>query len=611
MRSLKAIQNSKLGIVGFNPPVSIVAFENYSGTLDQHNFGAGLREGFIQSDEGKIVWSGILHINEDSTFDLCVKPNGENEIEVVKWKDLPPFFTVFDGGYEPLVFEKVNELLDDLIEFGELVQVRCHFESNEKYQSISGKWSNQENIKALAEIFIGFETNTGLLDQQVVLIEFELFETVYFAIAFHEESFDDGIIISLTSHFYQQRNRIGRRIPIEPIEIDGFTILEVSDFGMKVSVNSSHAPDTARFQIKIHDYGLEFGVVYRRNLSTDETIMGLHLEDYSPDARKAWQSFLMVHQYPLLQNRKPENHDDIWKLLDESGYLANTRKSVEDRSSTAIEEIVKINKSSIEREWHFVDASGPGMGQTVIGYSNEQPVCTIGVSKAFGKVWTAQTAAMIDKPELMPFTRSVYSWRTRFILQQPDADYHLAFFLKNKKFLDRFFRKFLITRSVDDQEKIVWDEYFFYWLIEGSEHGLTGMKTGEPANGGLVNQFLKLKNALTEGEMPGELTVNDNTLNISCRPFTHMAQYLNSVITCVSQPENLDDILAKKAPVTVLATKSPFDFETVSLPKSIGVFGGHEEVIWVAPRSLLPDFLQNSLKALEAMSRKYSSRRVA
>jgi hypothetical protein len=549
----------------------------------------------------------VVNLLADGSFDLCVSPTlGAAKDEVLRWKDLPPFFTIFDGGYDSISRDKVNELLEDLIAFHELVSVRCHFELNNKSHSVRGKWGDQENLKTLSEILIDWDFNQKLEPQQLVLIEIELFETVYFVIGIYEESDQEGVVLSLTSHFYQQRNRVGRRIPIDPIIIDGFKILEVSDFGMKVSAMANLVDGKDEISLVINDYALPFGITYRKTISSEEHHLGVYILDHSPEARKAWQGFLLEHQYPLLRYRKPTDYNNIWSLYSKTGYLIDE-----------VELIENLFREKVNDEWTFVDSVGPACGATVLNMGSDGPIATIGVTKAFGGFWAAQSAAVIDSPDNLKFTRSIYSWRTRFILQQIDSRYHLAFFLKNKPFLDRFFRKFYLSRDEKTRESIVWEEWIFYSVIKTpspqnkiSNSSIDHNRTINPA---LLESSKYI--ALLKSDLHEDVTVNNgpNYFVLNARPFIHIAQYFNVAFTNQhTDVRELQRIFANQPAFTILSSTAldKSALEIIS-GKETSVIGGHEEVTWACPRQELPNFLQNSLKSLEIMIRKYSSRTAA
>ncbi len=594
----KTIQNLKLRLNRMNTDLPILAFDNYSGVFEGREIEKGEYQAEISNEIHGLLWSGIVQVAENGVFDLCVAPNGSDVSEILRWRDLPHFFSVFDGGYTSISEEKISELLDDLVTFRTLVKIRCHFELNGEQQSINGIWGDQESLKSLSEIFVGIESSIKLQPQQLVLLEIELFETVFFVVSVHEEGFEDGLILSLSAHFYQQKNRIGRRIPIHPIKIGEFSILEVSDFGMRVSAPLSIAQNDKEITLKLSDHPLRFGVVYRTLHSDSDQCLGLQLLDHSQDARKTWQAFLLAHQYPNLTYRTPEKHEDLFRLYEATGY-----------TDQEMALIIAKAKDQIISEWKNVDSIGPALGAMVIGYEGGKPVATIGVSNAAGSVWMAQAAAVFNQPEFMGFTRAMYSWRTRYILQQIDGKVHLAFFLKNKPFLNRFFRKFYLKKQSQATNSILWEEWFHYAAVRTEETGKNLIMKEEHPPEAPINPT-----SYRDSKVFGILSENgclveacEDSVLVRGRQFAHIDQYLNSVL--INAQTNLLSSIDKfkSDAVFIILSENPLtEQQIVDLTQSgFDVSGGYEEVSWACPRAILPEFLENSLKSLEIMVRKY------
>ncbi len=596
MKKFENAKNLQLALVGLDPPIEILNFDNYSGELVSSEISSGRREGAILTSDKKVLWNGIVQINEGGTFDLCVSPTSSTEKdEVILWKDLPPFFTVFDGGYESLSQENISTLLDDLITFHELVKVRCHFTLNDKHESINGSWGDQENLRTLSEILIDWKYPEKLQPEQLVLLEIELFETVYFVIAINEENDDVGIVLSLTSHFYQQKNRVGRRIPIDPIEINGLKILEVSDFGMKVSSNELSHTGLSEIEVVINNYRLLFAITYSKKVSSEEIQMGLFIQDHSPEARKAWQGFLLKHQYPLLQYRDEMDQQNCWNLLEKSGYFGD-----------AVGTMVKSAKEDVLYEWKYSDSSGPNVGITVLGIDQEskEAIATIGIARASKNAWVAQAAATIDNPKYLAFTESMYSWRTRAILQQVDGEFHLAFFDTEKPFLDRFFRKFYLTRNESEKSYISWSEWFAHYLT--SDFVLeSNQKVKSLESSATVEMIAKIldESSILQTEFGFEL---------HARKHLHIAQLLSSIWNVTddfSQYLNGCKAYFSEGHRFILVMNK-FGFDP-RLESRMGVVKYTKKTVWTCHRVLQPKFLQNSLKSLEIMNRKYGRKVVA
>lgn len=606
MKNVKNQQQLKLVLLDSSVELIITEFDGCGGKLVSHH-SEGMYKGKISTDDGRLLWIGPIEVLEGSRFNLCVCPSSiDSKDEVIHWKDLPPFFTVFDGGYGPLSQEDVGALLDDLVTFYQLVKVRCHFELDGKQHTVAGKWGDQENLKQLSEILIDWNFPEILTEGQIVLLEMELFETVYFAIGIIAESDQNGLIAGLTAHFYRQKNRIGRRIPIEPLEIGPLKIMEVSDFGLKVIAPCSAFVSEAIISIPFQGTKISFEVTYRKNISPEHEQIGLMIADHSAAARRAWQSFLLTHQYPLLKYRTKEDHDTCWELLEKSGYLNNM----------VVGTMVKDAKKDVYEEWAFTDREGPDAALTVLGIpeNSQQAVATIGIARASANVWVAQAAAAINDPKYLSYTESMYSWRTRAILQQNDGDFHLAFFDADKPFLDRFFRKFYLKcgKNSDGQSMIDWTEWYAHYLknnfIPSTEQRQEAIQEGsDPTDG-------KFPKVLLQGSHPFSVKVEQKKFGfqIVARKHLHVAQLLTSIWNTsdtyqgyVSEVKSFFDNGHK---FVLIMNKQNFDPE---LEGKQGAYKYNKTVVWICPRVLLPDFLQNSLKALEIMNRKYGAKRVA
>lgn len=577
------------------PPALVTQFDGSSGHFDGPSIKVGLNEGTIFTTDNKPLWSGLIYINSEATFDLCVAQNNGNLVELFRWNELPPFFTVFDGGYESLSNEKVSILLDDLITFNVLVKVRCHFHFQTFSKSLPGRWTTQEGLKEISEIFIALDTKQQFLSNQLILVELELFETVYFFVGIYECTIDDGIIVSLTSHFYKQQNRVGRRIPIEPISIGDLKLLEVSDFGLKVSKATTLSEEETTLTILISQTEILFQIVYKKVINEKEMYLGLKLLDFSKKARKSWQEFILQYQYPLLAIRNQSYHDQVWELLEEAGYFKDI-----------VGEMVLRSKEKIQKEWKIIDSNGPDYGTSVISKDDSgNVVATIGVSRVSQNVWVAQAAAMLDKPELLAHSGSVYAWRTRNILQQVDGEYHLAFFAANKPFLDRFFRKFFLNCSENDKQFISWTEWIPHYIFLDSSK-IDAHKNVEvepfPPN---LNLFNGKHEAGIQCIKIGKITV------FISRPHQHLAQFLSS--SWSEEQETLESILptlsilyAMGNDMVVVMTKLPLEGKSNS---SHQIYQAPPEVMWTCKRELLSDFLSNSLRSLEIMNRKYGHKK--
>lgn len=584
--------------------------------LDVHRFDGSTgritiagQSGFHEASlyEGqKLLWSGVVDIQLDGLFELCVCASSSDEESILRWKELPPFFTVFDGGYNALDINAAGELLDDLITYFELVKVRAHFQHSGEFFSEDCQWGDQENLKTLSEVFLGLSVKQKIDSRCLTLLEIELFETVYFLIGEIEEVYDDGIIVSLTNHVYSQKNRIGRRIPIRPILTNNLQIVEVSDLGLKAVTDRIDIECKQIIEITIEDHILPFRVTYRYQTTNNAVTLGLAIVDHSSSARKSWQRFLLQFQYPLLKYRQPEDHEIFWSLYYETGFM-----------NFPYTEMVRRSKESIFQTWSAVDSAGPDMGASVIGLDGGKPVSSIGVARAAKNVWVAQAANTIAEPKYMQHTRSMYSWRTRFMLQQVDGDYHLAFIHRDKKFLDRFFRKFyLLHREGDQNHRISWDEWKMYVMknLNNSDSSIVVESSKDSSASDnkfkeekLFERFINAGNPTLKIGFFKESVLSQN------RPHLHMTQYLTSVWLSKNTRFNQGEVqrlFDSDQPFYSVYSPIEEDAELVAPFKDIGkedfIYEGWH-VVWMCHRDLLPKFLQNSLKSLEIMNRKYGN----
>ena len=595
----------KLVLSDINEEIFILDFDGNQGNLSIE-IPSGTREANIIDSDNNIIWSGPI-VTEKNKIALCVSSKGEESAnEVISWKELPPFFSVFDGGYNSLDNNQIGLLLDDLITFHDLVSVKCHFEIDGQKHSIKGKWGEQEGLKELSEVLIDWSFNQTLKKDQLILLELELFETSYFVIGMNAESDEVGVVVGLTAHFYQQKNRVGRRVSVEALIIDDLNIIEVSDYGMKVSVVKGGRIGSNNIYVKFSsDVTIEFEVVYRRSEENCD-ILGLKRLNCEGQALTLWQKLLLKYQYPLLRYREEKDYQKIWALYKNAGYLTGELAIIFEKC-----------KEEIDREWRFIDDHGTSIGTAVVGEDNGDIVASIGVTKAMGGLWSAQAAAVLDKPEYLSFTRAMYSWRTRYILQQKNSEYHLAFFLKDKIFLDRFFRKFYLKLSDVHRQKVIWEEWTFYSVIKGvsdlSEIE-TDYKTDEKRSINAVSirdsRFVTL---LKNSAAKEDVLTDENAFIIKARPYIHIAQYFSSAF--ISEKCELQKVVKEFNDINAfsLLCEKRLSISKIEELKALNLIliGGHEEVTWACPREYLSDFLTNSLKSLEVMTRKYAPKRVA
>ena len=267
--------------------------------------------------------------------------------------------------------------------------------------------------------------------------------------------------------------------------------------------------------------------------------------------------------------------------------------------------MIKSAKEDILSEWKYSDNSGPNVGLTVLGIEKKttESIATIGVARASENVWIAQTAAVIDDPKYLCYTHSIYSWRTRAILQQIDGEFHLAFFDADKPFLDRFFRKFHLTRNDSDKLHITWSEWFAHYLTRDFTMVLGQKNTSEAKeNTEMIANILKKP----------PTTFTKYGFELHERKHLHIAQLLSSIWNTTNTfSEYLNGCIPyfeHGQKFILVMNKYKFDDNLENIP---GAVKYTKKVVWTCHRNLLPKFLQHSLRSLAIMNMKYGNRHVA
>ena len=561
------------------------------------------------ADSDEKLWAGRVNLKKISTtffFEMLI--SAENTDDHISWSEVPQILSVFDGGYTNLHADGASAALSDLIEFNELVSCKIHYGESYKNKIETAKLSNQDNLKTLSEVLFISQNSDPKPKGIVALIELELFEITYFFVSVLNEQDENLLIFSLTQHIYTQTNRFSKRTALSEkhrIKTSLGEILEISDFGMKIQTDSESVFPGGKISIEIKGLPIPFQVIYVTSDNPNAlNSAGLYLHEDSPEIRNVWQSLLLEATYPLLSRRSESNNgrEKCWDLLKESGYFRDY-----------VGEMVASNKSSVYREWEIVDENGPHLGSCVLGFHNEQAVATMGVSRVAGTVWTAQAAAVIDRPEYLDFTRSIYSWRTRTILQQKDGDFHLAFFSANKPFLDRFFRKFFLKHESTSSE-ISWTEWIFGFLSR--ENGATEADAqSHEKKSFLYGDVEPFHTLMLDTENNINPSYTKNTVALHARPHQHLAQFLSSV-WCMEKytSDELKNQIAsfprEISQITVFFEKENSAWKEISELSNL-VVSKEKEVVWICKRRLLPSFLSNSLRSLEQMSRKYRPKNAA
>lgn len=554
------------------------------------------------------VWSGAVRLEVQTKgqyhFTLQVRSQAG---EVLEWKELPSVFTIADGGYEALAPDRVGTLLDDLIQFPDVSRsMFFSFASSTETRAVACK-VKMEDISSTDAILVEFDSPSVELQSASstpAVVSVELFEITYLLVGFIEAIEGPTGIFVLSGHVYRDQRQIGRRYLNPPVAVSLGEFTEVSDFGAKLRCDTATAVEFGSIlPVDLPNLGtVQLRVIHKSESHDDQTVLGCMVEN---DAKSTtlWINFLLSLQYPLLRFRRPDDYGSFWKLLSTTGY-----------TTPEFTELNSLIRAQAEAEWQIVD-SNPDLGGTVVAYENETAVGTIGVTRVGSCAWTAQVAAMSNKPDHLPQTRSLYAWRTRFILQRPDGGFHVAFFQRDKPFLDRFFRKFLLQHPKDAQNFITWEEWRLY------THALPYPNTEPSASASDRQNDSEGPSALFRvlaGAGPHAATPrfyrHDEAHILVGRPFQHLCQYFTSAwFETLKDPNTLTAIsnhLGTQQVYTV-RTKDELDLSNQALSSTGRTIDDGWDVVWVCHRALLLSFMANSLRALELMYRKYGSRSVA
>lgn len=568
----------------------------------------GVHQGTLRiAATGEVVWSGVWEKREgDSGLHMRLASTRSNgEAVLVAWSDLPRIFSVLDGGYSPLEKAQLATVIDDALTFRDQAHCTVYFQNDGRNYSSKASLEEADHLVDLSEILV---KTTPLIPQNSVsspaVILIELFEVTYLLVVFLEDIHGDEVVLSLTNHSYVSARRNGRRWTVESGQsIDGLEIVEISDFGLRV-LGSKGARDSLNdiISVRLDDTcQAHFRIAWRTDLGENIEEMGLYLAEDSQLVRKSWQQLVQRLIYPSLRWRTHEDHDRLLNLYQETGYAGSYSK----RGS------ILDFADSIRTEWSWVDSIGPDTGVTVIGSAGGKAVGSIGVSRLTSRAWAAQAAAMIDDPAYLPVTRELYSWRTRAILMQPDGDYHVAVFDRDKRFLDRFFRKFFLEHGGASTADLSWNEW------ASGTRWLNPAKTSETGHvQGLSHPPLEPLHALLASDTSGTCKIETfgNATVVRSRPFLHISQIFTSAwFPAESVPSEYDDALATfTAPTPFFTVWTKNSAQILDKMKGDSLVEMHGwNVVWICSRRLLPQFLSNSLKSLEIMTRKYGSKPVA
>lgn len=553
-------------------------------------------------------WQGecLIKKNHDQKyqFELAIKTRDGH---LLTWQSLPDLLSIVDGGYEHLSTNEVSRLLEDLCDFSEIISGQVFFGSRHQDTFQYPCKVKMEDISTTDAILIEFslDINVQLINNSPIILTVDLFETTFLLVGFLECADNNLFVFTLTHHIYRDRRKSGRRVLAAPIITEYGEIVEISDFGfrLKQPVNANFENDLSEITIKLPNYSLPLlcKVVYIEKKEGRDQFLGCKISDLK-EFRNLWIHFLLNYQYPYLRFRKEEDQVNYKKLLYDSGYTSENMREFE-----------KMTSEEVNAEWRFIDEKCPEKGAVVIGIDKKNFVATIGVSRVGESNWSAQVMAALTEPEFIPHVRSVYSWRTRFILQQKGN--HIAFFQRDKPFLDRFFRKFFLQEGDGEEKNLIWEEWKLFTVLVTEKKKTDGVFIEDNRN-----QF---KPALIE-HIAQDYSAEES-LNLSVgstkdyhfikgRPYLHLCQYFTSAwLNEKPTKKTLNEIFQHLGDQNIytIRTKNDCDIQDLYLPEKYNVIDDGWDVVWICKNNLLSKFLSNSLRSLEIMNRKYGIKKTA
>jgi hypothetical protein len=556
----------------------------------------GVFKGSIRSKKDEIIWDGHFQSNGLS-IEIGLVADTETFISLRKFY---PTLSPIDRGLCYLQNQEVNEVLEQFIEYNQ--DTRCQILSSSG-TSVACTLGDQESLRELSELFLACP-NPSFEEHELLILSVDIFERTLFFICMVAECFDEGIILTLTEHVFRSSKRESYRFKIDGfITPENIEVVEISDTGLKVIINDqvSHK----NIALTLESKKVAFEVISNQKLSEQSRTLGLKIIETEQPSLDAWFRFLIRHQFPLLKRRETSDHDKAWQLLCETGFLTGDfGKIMDDR------------KKAIFNEWVVQDSSESKHGITVLGISEEKPISTIGVAKVSKGAWLTQAAAVIDSPNYLEFTRSMYVWRIRQMLQFDELQSYIAVFDANKKFLDRFFRKFFLKQASTSSSKIKWNEYYSFYC---KANGYFQKDSNKTKKFGEYPYRDEIKELLSVDPEP-LLTVSiekDASIYLYSRPHLHLAQPMSAVF--LDEEENVNDLdsdllnrfLETNNNLFTLYFKKNPASDVILKFENAEIFRDEQIVIWLCPREMLPDFLSNTLRSLTDMFRKYGAKNVA
>lgn len=138
------------------------------------------------------------------------------------------------------------------------------------------------------------------------------------------------------------------------------------------------------------------GVVRHVSLSkaTGKSVCGVELDPQSPfHSRMGWAHILEPHLHPTTRRGSAETLDELWQLLDQSGYFRLSGKSPEDF------EPLRAAYTQVSQYY----SEGPELGCQVLWYSRFGLEATISISRMYTGTWLLyQLARLRRDPSEVP-----------------------------------------------------------------------------------------------------------------------------------------------------------------------------------------------------------------
>lgn len=558
-----------------------------------------------QSD--RILWSGFVHTNTSTTcihFQLLVC---SNQGDLLDWSSIQSFASIADGGYEALNSEAIGRLLNDILDFPDVTKSNAFVA--DKFGRIAIPCiTHMERVATTDALILEVQDNNNLAKlsgELPILLAIELFEITYILVGFIDETEGNQAVFLLTSHIYRDKRSAGRRYLTPSIKYGDIEIVEVSDGGARLRINREIPYALGEdISINVKEIGnISFHVVHSKTQQKNIHDVGAVVAK-TRESNNNWIRFLLSVQYPSLHFRKQDDHESYARFLEEMEFTTSN-----------VAELTQMTKPMIEQEWSLIDSHCPEFGATVLAKDKNRIVGTFAVTRVGTNAWNSQVLVTTKEPAHLKHTRALFSWRTRFIIQQMNGDYNIGFFSRDKGFLDRFFRKFYLQDKDTAAHPIVWDEWLLYsHFLPKPLPKVPIDESGHIANTSPLSPLFTIVNVTDNHETSPRQIVIGNIRFLIGRPFQHICQYWTSAWTV----EEFTQDIAKSCQsalghqqVYAIRTKTPIDLQTTPLSESGKTIDDGWDVIWICHRSRLIRFLSNSLRSLELMHKKYGGQSVA